>query len=342
MKPRALFAAIACLPLLMCGGRTSDSDDGGGNPSGSGGTEGGDLDANLRSDVYAWPSCSDIPMVPAGEAYVGAWQIGATKPRSFAPSSQCDITHPGSKRLSVQTFWLMDEPATNACYWECFNQGACTPPTHDISDPDPRPWTDPHRAQEPVYVDHTMAAAFCAWIGGYLPSLAQLARAAQGDAPKPGVGTMTDATIACDQTPDAGTQLCGQLASMDLTNPANALYPVGQVAVDVGPFGHHDLFGEGLEWTRTFADFEDPKFCALADGAPDYVSFAGDAFSPGVNQFSAVQFATLEKAALRQLDEGASSQLAIPGDADPSTANYTTTFRCAFDSLGGAGKPHDG
>jgi hypothetical protein len=206
---------------------------------------------------------------------------------------------------------------------------------HDIADPDPRPWTDAHRGQEPVYVDHTSAATFCAWIGGYLPSLAQTLRSAQGDALKPSVGAMNDGTIACDGQPPTSSQLCGQIADMNLNVATNGLYPVGQVAADVGPFGDKDLFGEGFEGTRTFADFRDPRFCALVDGAPDYVTFETD-------QFSAVQFATLEQTALLGLDRGSPVEVIAPGNTDPSTDNYATTFRCAFDWAPGIGQPHDG
>ena len=174
-------------------------------------------------------------------------------------------------------------------------------------------------------MSHDVAETFCKWMGGYIPSLAQLLRATQGDGAKPGVAALTDAAIACFLHPDPTSQLCGQLAAMDLTNPANGLYPVGRVQADVGDAGVQDVHGEGYEWTRTVANFMDPNFCALSDGATDYVTF-GDA-----GQFAVVQWATLESNALSYAGQG--QQVAMsPGDLDPSKVTYQLTVRCAFDT----------
>jgi formylglycine-generating enzyme required for sulfatase activity len=324
MKSLATASALTALTVsfAMCGGTTINDRGGdggnGGDDDAISGDDGGSPDSPLWDDVLRIPACGQYLTVPAGNVYVGAWDYNATNP-AFTPTTTCDATDPGNRKLSVSDFALMQLPATNLCYEECVKEGACAAPTHDIADPNPLPWTDATRANEPVYVDHDTAQAFCVWLGGSLPTLAQLLRATQGDAVEPGVAAMTAAAIQCQEHPDPNSQICGQLASMDLTNPHNALYPVGQVAMDVGPFGHQDLYGEGFEWTNTFAYFTDSKFCSLASGAPDYGNFAE------APQFCALQWAALVDENL----EGSTAPLQ-PGNADPSASGYQYTLRCAF------------
>jgi len=311
----------------MCGGRAGE-----GPPTDAGVSSGGDSAAATDApwdDIKRVPNCGQVAVVGGGSVYVGAWVFDVST-STFGPDPGCDAQHPGNKRLTVATFWMMAEPATNDCYSECVKEGACAAPTHDIADPDPRPWTDVERAEQPVYVDHDAADTFCKWMGGHLPSLAQLLRATQGDAQKPGVGALTDAAIQCFLHPNPSSQVCGQIASMDLANPNNGLYPVGRVLEDTGPYYHRDLFGEGWEWTRTGADFTDPQFCSLADGAPDPVTFAGG------TQVIDVQWATMVQAALVASKDGGTNPPQIwPGDVNPTTVGYQNIFRCAFDSVMG-------
>ena len=332
MRPAAIGVAFLAWPLAFCGGRSSEYVPGeGGSDAASDDRDSAELtDAISLGDVRQLPDCGEITFVPAGQVYVGAWTYSSAQ--GFSPSETCDATRPGSKKLSVAHFFLMDEPVTNVCYSECVKEGACSVPQHDIADPNALPWDSGQRAGLPVYVDQPAAQGFCAWLGGgYLPSLAQILRAAQGDASEPSVSAMTAAAISCSST-GASSQICDQIAAMNLSDPANGLYEVGQIVTDVGPFGHRDLYGDGFEWTRTFADFTDSRFCALADGAPDYVTFQ-------TNQFSAVQFATLEEATLAAAKKGEQAAPMMPGNADPATISYTIGFRCAFDSLVGAGIP---
>ncbi len=50
-----------------------------------------------------------------------------------------------------------------------------------------------------------------------------------------------------------------------------AIYPMGVVPEDIGPFGHHDLNGMST-WTRTAQLDPSVSVCQLPDGAPDFVS----------------------------------------------------------------------
>ena len=305
----------------MCGGEVSTANGGdGGNSGDDGGVDGGGSpDGPLWDDVLRVPDCGQFAVVPGGEVYVGAWSWDAAS-GTYSPTTTCDEMNPGNKVLTVASFSLMDEPVTNVCYEECVKRGMCTAPTHDIADPNPLLWDDPSRASEPVYVDHDTAQSFCVWLGGHLPSIAQVQRASQGDMKVPSVPAMTAAAINCFEHPDPNSQICGQITQMNLSN-MQGLYPVGQVAMDVGPYGHHDLYGEGYSWTESYGDFTEPKFCALQNGAPDYVTF--DEYP----QFAQIQWAVEEYGTFQGF-----RQTMNPGDVDPTSVTYQYSFRCAFDN----------
>jgi formylglycine-generating enzyme required for sulfatase activity len=317
-----VLANIAAF-LAMCGGHVIGAEstkDGGNGGDDSATDDGGAMDGPLWDDVLRVPDCGQFATVPGGDVYVGAWAWSASN-GAFTPTTTCDVMNPGNRVLKVNDFSLMDLPVTNVCYSECVKRGMCTAPMHSIGDPDPRVWSDPGRSDDPVYVDHDTAQNFCVWLGGYLPSVAQILRASQGDAKVVSVAAMTAAAINCFQHPDPMSQICGQIASMALSNPSNGLYPVGQVALDVGPYGHHDLFGEGFSWTKSFDNFEDPTFCATTDGTLDPVNFGNS------TQFSVIQWGTLEQAAFV-----GNRQTINPGAVDPTDVNYQFSFRCAFDN----------
>ena len=330
VKPLIVLSLLLALASAACGGRTNeDSPADGACPQCNGPPDGGTplddgaaLDAPWMDDRWADPSCGQVSLVPAGNALVGAWDF-VTVNQAFAPHTACSVVDLGNKKLSVHQFSLMSLPATNLCYSECVKRGACTAPVHDINDPDPRPWDDQTRGGEPVYVDHTQSETLCAWLGGRLPTLAELVRAAQGDGHVPGVAAMTAAAIMCAQSPSPGSQICGQIKQMDFFNGTNPrLYDVGQIAMDTGPFGQRDLFGSVVEWTGT--QFDQAKFCALADGAPDFETFPQQPMAGGP-QHVALGFATQVQATIRD----SSPYVGVPMAADGTVAYYLG-FRCAF------------
>lgn len=319
---KRLLVALAFL-LVACGGRSSNEVGGGdGGVENDASDAGSWPDAPWLQDNWSAPACGQISVVPEGVAWVGAWSFDGKQ--TFSPT-ECNAANDllGAKRLHVPQFFMMTLPATNLCYQECVKRGTCTAPVHDINDPDPRDWTDQHRLNEPVYVDHTQADTFCKWLGGRLPTLAELARAAQGDTKSPGVAAMTQAAIDCHANPNPESQICGQLAQMDFFFSAQKprLYDVGQITQDVGPFSHHDLFGSVVEWTQTFLD--PTKFCALQDGAQDFVTFPQ--VDPAHPQHVGLQFASkIERSIAYPSDPFQ------PGMADDATVAYYLGFRCAF------------
>jgi formylglycine-generating enzyme required for sulfatase activity len=312
-----IAVAAACASAASCGGRSdARGADGGNGTSDDGGTW---TDAPWLDDAWRAPACAQITPVPTGDAIVGAWSFdGSGFRRELACDPQGSMN--GSRKLAVPAFFLMVQPATNACYAECVSRGACTAPAHDINDPDPRSWNDDHRASQPVYVDHGQAEGFCRWLGGRLPSWAELVRAAQSDAQTLGVAALTKVAVDCALNA-SGSQLCAQVAQMDFFGGARPLlYPVGQIALDSGPFGHRDLFGSVVEWTSTY--FRQDAFCALSDGDSDFGTFAQS--NPAHPQHLGLQFASAEARAIR------SHSAFTVGLAADATVAYYLGFRCAF------------
>ena len=85
-----------------------------------------------------------------------------------------------------------------------------------------------------------------------------------------------------------------------------------------------DLFGSVWEWTRSFGgDSSDSKFCALADGSPDFVTFDPNG-DTGISDV--LSFAT-------PLMQSVMTGIAEPiRDLPNSTNRYNFGFRCAFNS----------
>ena len=156
--------------------------------------------------------------------------------------------------------------------------------------------------------------------------MAELSRAAQGDAELPGVAALTQAVIDCANTA-GGTDLpaiCAQLQLMNyFQTPSPPLYHVGRFDLDQGPYGHADLFGSVWEWTQTFYS-TDADFCALQDGDPDFVTFDP---KHQLEQSDVLGFASV-------LIEAVASGFAFPSRILPNATNqYNVGFRCAFDDM---------
>jgi formylglycine-generating enzyme required for sulfatase activity len=291
------------------------------------------------------PECGNITLVPEGDVYVGGWMIGSHSDSlvPLVPESNCGpqmvkpyADYPGNRKLHEHDFFLMSEPVTTECYAQCFTAGACTAPVPDQTDPltngtapNGKTETWQQRVGSAVWGDYYQATAFCQWLGGRLPTAAELSRAAQSDAPGYGVAAMTAALFACRSNP--GSSLCYELGhSMNLNEaPPPTLGPVGQVPQDTGPFGHKDIFGGPAEWTQSWCDWDQTRFCALQDGAAD-----PDPVPAGAGQRCLVQFATGVASILTsaQLPADATPSAGSPL-TDPSASRYFYGYRCAFDAL---------
>ena len=214
-------------------------------------------------------ACSAPLHVPSGDAWVNAldilpgWQLG---------SASCEGHLEGSTRLHVGQLYVDADEVTNACYRACVDAGECAAP---IVAPAPElpAWDTPEGAMYPVSVAPSEAARFCAFRGGRLPTIAELTRAMQGDALS--IGTAAEWTIRRDCHLEKDTsEACATM--MKHLGPPRAEYVIRSWALDVGPFGHHDLFGSLMEATQSFAplgDAEKGAMCALEPGSVDPGTF---------------------------------------------------------------------
>jgi len=217
----------------------------------------------------------------------------------------------------VPRFHLDPTPTTNRDYGTCVAEGPCTAPEGDIADPDPRAWNDPERQDIPVLVSQRQAETYCQWIGGRLPSWAELARAAQADAALPGVAALTNAAIDCYGRGSGDPMVCRQLDQMNTAQvPHPKLYRVNVVELDQGPYGHRDLFGFAQR-TRSYPGSD--AFCDVPDGSQDFVTTDRNA-----TQHIVVQFAV---GVIHAVKAGGF----LFGLLDDSSSVYPVTFRCAYD-----------
>lgn len=320
------FAGILLLSASACGARVSyvidNTDAGAPDDSGPG-------DASKKpslDDVWMYPACGSLDFIPAGNVRVGTWRYDSSLRQFVIPDACSRAAVPvavGNRMFSVHGYWLDNTPTTNLCYSECVKRGVCTPPTHDRADPDSRNWLDEHKAGNPIYVNHEQATQFCAWRGGHLPSLAQLARAAQGDSDVPGVPSLTAEAIRCHEDPEADPDACRRLELISV--PPSEPYPVGRAAYDVGPFGTLDIYGSVGEWTRTFYTNGSDAFCALSDGSPDFVTFPQH--DPEHPQYVVVSYAATIRQALSHPARGFG--YGLWSAAEP---RFDLGFRCAYDN----------
>jgi hypothetical protein len=276
--------------------------------------------------VRRLPECGDILPVPDGDVYVGGWSVQAGMPH-VVPQTMCGQgqlqEYAGNRKLHVGAHWLMADVVSTDCYAQCYAAGACTAPVPDSNDPVQIPWD--HRMQTSVWGDYYQATAFCGWMGGRLPTVAELARAAQGDAQTYGIAAVTTAAFSCgaDPTPE----VCGAIQVANLNVPMGSVFALGSTRPeDTGPFGHRALALGPAEWTDSQCGWVDASFCALADGTadPDPTSVVGPRCS--------VQFSTELARIAMSTTIPTSAQLQTDlGDRAPSSSNYRQGYRCAFD-----------
>jgi formylglycine-generating enzyme required for sulfatase activity len=149
-----------------------------------------------------------------------------------APSMLPGLGNPAHV-LVVAAFELTRTPITNSQYAVFTAATGYRPPGHWAGATPP-----PALAEHPVvYVDWHDAQAYCAWVGGRLPSEAEWEYAARGpDArPYPWGEAAPDECYACFD------QVCDPVGT----------WPVGGCPAGASPFGLLDMAGNVWEWTAT-------------------------------------------------------------------------------------------
>ena len=177
-------------------------------------------------------STARLPVHPAArDPYVGFRVVAVEPRRSFdwveVPAGDYVIGRdPGETRqrlVYVDAFELARTPVTNAQYERFVAEAGAAAPPH---------WPAP--SDHPVtFVDWHEASAFCAWVGGRLPSEAEWEKAACG----------TDGrTYPWGEEEDEGRAAVGAGLKRGSTSPVGS-HPDG-----ASPYGLQDMAGNVWEW----------------------------------------------------------------------------------------------
>ena len=238
--------------------------------------------------------CRAARMIPAGTHWVGADNDRGW--RGLFPAHQVTLT---------RAFWLGTYEASSGCYAACVRAGACTGET------DPGPWDlwrglpidywrDLTFADLPIAgLEPEQADAYCAWLGGRLPTNAEYEKAIRGEDGRsvpwmPPPTDPRDAPIEMDLCAHAAGQCGGPLPDAINTLPMSR-----------GPYGHFHVVGNVREW--------------VADGYADYsAADATDPFTPPTTRDARVLRSQLGQGWYRDTYEFGGPNL--------------SGVRCAFDS----------
>jgi hypothetical protein len=166
-----------------------------------------------------WLDGGVLVYVPAGEFVMGTG-VGSTP----------------QKTVYLDGFWIDSIDVTNKMYAQCIATGNCAPPSQEIGSP---VYSNPEYGDFPVVgVTWDMAANYCTWAQGQLPTEAQWEKAARG--PSAGVFPWGISTPSCD--------LLNYQGCLGHTNSVTS-YPAGR-----SPFGLLDMGGNVFQWVNDYYD----------------------------------------------------------------------------------------
>lgn len=287
--------------------------------------DGGAAELPPPPDVEDLAACPRLLVVPAGDAYVGYFEVSD----GFEVSAvRCDDpewpTLSAAKRLSVPGFYLDEDEVTNTCYAHCIDDGACALPPQ--SDDEPR-WDSALLRAYPVSVTYDTAEAYCAWRGGRLPSAAELARASHGDSANVSNDVEFERMVSCWKASDPGGEACNFIR--DRAHVETTPHPIRSDEADIGPFGHWDLFASRCDVTQSrFPTGEErDAYCALPEGAVDpktYGTGSNRGFCPARGLLTTFPGSTLDNVFASTLSLGST----------PGQDLFVDGVRCAFDPVG--------
>lgn len=169
-----------------------------------------------------WLDGSQLIYIPAGDFTMG----------TGAPDAP-------QKTVTLDGYWIYKTDVTNQMYALCVETGNCAPPAQELGTP---LYTNADYADYPVVgVTWDMAANYCGWIQGSLPSEAQWEKAARGES---GATYPWGNDIpACD--------LLNMQGCLGHTNGVND-YRAG-----ASPYGLTDMEGNVFQWVN---DYYDPTY----------------------------------------------------------------------------------
>ncbi|MEM9696402.1 MAG: hypothetical protein AAGA56_27910 [Myxococcota bacterium] len=161
-----------------------------------------------------------------GAAYVAGYAEVDANARPTA--AMCSVDGSGAwLGRQLGDVYLMRDIVRTDCKRACIADGACDEPTHEDG---------------LTFTRYENRARLCAWLGGRIPNLWELARAARGDAIAPAGEELMSTYFACfDQTLAAGalngvSDTCAELFGELWANQASPLELLH------GPWGHEGLY----------------------------------------------------------------------------------------------------
>ena len=138
--------------------------------------------------------------------------------------------------VSLDSYWIYQTEVTNSMYAFCVSVGACAPPAQELGTP---VYDNPVYNNYPIVgVSWDMAANYCKWVGGSLPTEAQWEKAARGSSGA--TFPWGNGDPSCDRGNFAGC--------------VGALTEVTKYADGASPYNVLDMAGNVFEWVNDFYD----------------------------------------------------------------------------------------
>lgn len=263
--------------------------------------------------------------------YFGSYQVVNGR----LEQASCEKTgKPVLLELLVRPYYLDRTEVTHACYRKCVDEGVCSPPAWDASDPDSSDWKEPHRDQRPIGgVTYTQSAVYCSWRGGRLPSRGELLSTIYRGREELEIFPLTQELLAC--IPQGNSTICqGILHQGKILYPTtadkNPLIPdiMSWSSKDVGRAGIRDVFGGIAERTST----RTTRTSACNTNGPVADIFE-EKLEPGEESYHAVvSIAGALRGVLEPDEDGPRfGNVGFTSRSD-HLRSYALGFRCAFGS----------
>jgi formylglycine-generating enzyme len=186
--------------------------------------------------VQGEADCRDgVCLVPAGVAWLGA-----------ATPDHPDACPP--REVELSTFRIGETEVTGDAYKACAEAGACT----DVDDACPRDPVEVPSDAPATCVSYSQAQAYCAWVGGRLPTEAEWEKAARGTD-----GARFPWGAEAPDCQSANFRYVAAYCVGDVTRVGR--YPTASA------FGLVDTSGNAWEWTADWYDAEWPREAPRVD-----------------------------------------------------------------------------
>lgn len=207
-----------------------------------------------------------------------------------------------SRRINLDTYYIDKYEVSNRQYALCAAEGACPQPAYRYSASRESYYDNPEYADYPAAnVSWTEAAAYCAWVGGRLPTEAEWEKAARG------------ADVRAYPWGDSDPS-CAKANAKDEVKGSNCVgdtLAVGSLPEGASPYGVMDMAGNVWEWVQDW-------YVLDADG----LRISIDPFAPDLGFHKVVKGGSWDYAWSRL-------RIAYNSDHEPDAHKLSFGFRCA-------------